>query len=481
MGRKSSRFPSGINRSVLRAGHSRRGAHWHKALLRFLIVVVGLGVIVGLIGGAILLYLQVKVKGGDEEVENLTPQAAAEPMNVLVLGSDSRDDLTEEQRISFGTIGGRRADTIMLLHLDERRQKVVLVHFPRDLRVQDPEGKQVKLNGVYGQGADAVVSTISAFTGLPIHHYLEVDFNGFNRITQELGGVKVYFEKPINDIDSGLDVPRGCVAIEGEQALAFVRARKIDDDFGRIRRQQLFLKLMADKIAKPGTLLRPDKVLSLVNVFSSTVKHDADLTLGDIKTIGLRLRSFNSTNLDMRVVPSSGARIQGVEYVVSNEAETRALFSAIAERKALPPFGRTGVSAIDPSDVRVSLLNGTSVDKLAATEADVLKSKGFQVFVDGNAPAHEKTTVYFAEGYEEQGRLLLPIYPATLVPKPQSLVSQAEVALVLGKDFADSKAASGATPAPVASTPALAQPPAPAAPAPVPETKPLVRACDQGS
>lgn len=479
MGRRSSRFPPVSNRSVLKEGHARRGSNWHRALFKSLVVLVGLGVIVGLIGGAILLYLQVKVKGGDEVIENLTPQAAAEPMNVLVLGSDSREALTAEQRVSFGTIGGRRADTIMLLHLDEKRQKVVLVHFPRDLRVLDPEGKLVKLNGVYGQGADAVVSTISAFTGLPIHHYLEVDFNGFNQITQELGGVKVYFERPIKDIDSGLNVPRGCIAIEGDQALAFVRARKIDDDFGRITRQQLFLKLMADKIATPGTLLRPDKVLTLVNVFSRNVKHDADLTLGDIRTIGLRLRNFNSTNLDMRVVPSAGARIQGVDYVVANEGETKALFSAIAGGKALPPFGRTGVSAIDPADVRVSLLNGTGVDKLAATEADVLKAKGFQVLVDGNAPAHEKTTVYFAEGYEEQGRLLLTIYPAMLVPKPSSLVSQAEVALVLGKDFADSKAATGATPAPAASTPAQVQPPAASTPAPAP-AKPLVRACEQG-
>lgn len=110
------------------------------------------------------------------------------------------------------------------------------------------------------------------------------------------------------------------MTIEGDQALSFVRARKIDDDFGRIRRQQLFLKLMVDKIASPGTLLHPDKVFSLVNVFSKNVKHDAELNLGDITTIGLRLRAFNSGNLDLRVVPSSGARIKGVSYVVANEA-----------------------------------------------------------------------------------------------------------------------------------------------------------------
>jgi hypothetical protein len=316
---------------------------------------------------------------------------------------------------------------------------------------------------------------------LPIHHYLEVDFNGFNQLTEELGGVSVYFEKPIKDKDSGLDVPRGCVPIQGEQALAFVRARKIDDDFGRIKRQQLFLKLMVDKIAAPGTLLRPDKVLSLVGVFSRNVKHDADLTLGDIRTIALRFRRFNSTNLDMRVVPSTGARIQGVDYVVANEAETRALFSAIADRTTLPPFGRTGVSPIDPADVTVSLLNGTDVDRLAANEADVLKSKGFQVVIDGNAPAHEKTTVYFAEGFEEQGRLLVPSYSAALMAKPADLVTNAGVALVLGRDFAVARGAPSATPVPRASVPATqvqASPQPVAAPPPTAPAADLVRACD---
>lgn len=76
-----------------------------------------------LLGGAALFYLQFKVKSGDTAVENLQKQKEAEPMNVLVLGSDSRENLTEEQRITFGAIEGRRADTIMLLHLDEQRGK----------------------------------------------------------------------------------------------------------------------------------------------------------------------------------------------------------------------------------------------------------------------------------------------------------------------------------------------------------------------
>lgn len=469
MGPRSSRAPRGSSSSVLKAGQSQRRPTLPRRLLRFGLFILSIAVVLGLMAGATLLYLQFKVKGGDTVVEGLEKQKVSEPMNVLVLGSDSRDNLTEEQRRSFGTIEGRRADTIMLLHLDERREKVVLVHFPRDLRVKDPDGKEVKLNSIYGLGADAMVKAVSQFTGLPINHYVEVDFNGFNQITKELGGVQVFFPKALNDRDSGLSVPRGCVSIEGDQALAFVRARKIDDDFGRIRRQQLFLKLMIDKIADPGTLLRPDKVFSLVNVFSNNVKYDAELTLSDIKSIGLRVRGFSSGNLDLRVVPSSPQRIDGVEYVLANVQQSAALFKAIAAGETLPPFGRTGVSAVVPEDVRLGLLNGTTVAKLAANEADRLTARGFQVLIDGNAPEHELSTVYFEEGYEEQARLLATIYPALVRPKIPAIVSQAPVALVLGKDFAAAQVA-----------PSPGSPPLSPPPPPVPTAQPeeaQIRAC----
>ncbi|HEX2180144.1 MAG TPA: LCP family protein [Actinomycetota bacterium] len=452
--------------------------------MRGLVAVVAVVVLLGVIAGSVLLYAHFKVRGNQEQVE-VAEQPENEPMNVLVLGSDSREGLSAEQQQSFGdteVVPGRRADTIMMLHLDEEREKAVLVHFPRDLRVTNPEGEQVKINSIYSQGPDAMVETVSEFTGMPIHHYLEVDFNGFNQIADSVGGIEVYFERAVKDPDSGLDQPRGCVTIEGEQALAFVRARKIDDDFGRIQRQQLFLKLMVDKIATPGVVLRPDRVVSLVNVFSQAVKYDAELSLSDISTIGLRLRNFNSGNLDMRVVPSAGARIDGVSYVVANELQTRALFGALASRQPLPDYGRTGVSAIDPEDVRVSLLNGTEVGKLAFTEGEVLKSRGFQVVETANTIPHATTIVYYAEGFQDQGRLLANNYGAQLQELPATIEAAGQVAVVLGQDFAATHPVTPATPTTPASPGATVAPPPPPAPPPAPaapETRPLVHACDE--
>ncbi|CAN5863755.1 LCP family protein [soil metagenome] len=476
MGRRNRpRSPGGLQ-PILKSGRSSRHGHAPRGLVRTFIVLAVLAVLVALSVAGFLIYANIKVKGNQEHVE-VAPQRVNEPMNVLVLGSDSRENLSAEQQSEFGdteVVPGRRADTIMLLHLDEEREKAVLVNFPRDLRVEDPDGKAVKINSIYGLGPDAVVETVSDFVGMPIHHYLEIDFNGFNEIADSIGGVQVFFERAVKDPDSGLDQPRGCVTIEGDQALAFVRARKIDDDFGRIQRQQLFMKLMVDKIATPGVVLRPDRVISLVNVFSRAVRYDAELSLNDIKTIGLRLRTFNSGNLEMRVVPSAGARLNGVSYVVANEVQSKALFSALASGQPLPDYGRTGVSAIDPHDVRVSLLNGTEVDKLAFNEGEMLKAKGFQVLETGNTTPHPLTTIYYAEGFQDQGRLLANTYGGELKELPPTIEAAGQVAVVLGQNFAGGQPQASPSPgATVTPAPSTAPTPPPA------EAKPLVHACDE--
>lgn len=460
---------------VFRSGRSGGLLALKTAASRVLAFLMTVALIAGVIGGALLVYAQLKVKGTEQEVGGLTEKEPLEPMNVLVLGSDSRANLTPEQQESFGdteAVSGRRADTVFLLHLDEEREQVVLVQFPRDLRVQDPQGETVKINSVYEQGPEAMIETVSAFSGMPINHYVEIDFAGFNAITEALGGVEVYFEEDVFDQDSGLDVEQGCQLIEGEQALAFVRARKIDDDFGRIRRQQLFLKLMVDKTVTPGTLLRPGRVVSLINTVASSVTHDAELTLTDIKDVGLRLRSFDSGNLDMRVVPSSATVIDGVSYVVADEQKSTALFAALYQRQPLPDYGRTGVTPILPQDVRLAVLNGTDVDRLAAGEASALAADGYQIHETANTEPHPRTTVYYSRGAEDKGKLVADTYGAELLPLGPPISTEAEVALVLGKDFAEPQA-----PAP----PEGEGPPPPQAPTPAasPESEPppLAHAC----
>lgn len=451
---------------------SYRPAHQHRRVprrgRRILGYIAVLALVIVLLVASIYVYAEIKIDANQKELANIAGRASADPMNVLVLGSDSREDLSPEEQARFDPEGvdrktGRRADTIIVLHIDEKRDQVVLVHFPRDLRVTLPGGSTGKINGAYQKGPDAIIQTVSEFSGLPIHHYVEVNFSGFNNIVNALGGIKFHFDNAINEPDSGLHVPAGCVELNGDQALAFVRVRKIDDDFGRIARQQMFIKQMMDKVTSPGTILNPYKVLRLVNLFAENVTTDAELSVLEMQGLALRLRNFGSERVDMRVVPSRPARIGGISFVIADQSQTEALFSALRDRDSLPDYGRTGVSPIDPADVQVAVLNGTDVNGLAARAADELRAKEFAVAGIGDADNHSyaKTVVFFTEGNEEKARFLAGGYSADVKAMPKSIVVDAQVAIVMGTDYAEGKAA-----------------PPPAEPGEPSASQPPIRPCD---
>lgn len=428
--------------------------------------------VVSVLGASVFSYFQLKFRGSVIDIPGLSLQAPKEPMNVLILGSDARDVLPEEEQGRFDPTGkdrqtGRRADTIMLVHLDEQRDQAVLIHFPRDLRVTHSDESVGKINGVYQKGPDAMVQTVEQFSGLPIHHYIEVNFVGFRNVVNALGGVEVHFDEPISEPDSGLNVPSGCVELKGDQALAFVRVRKIDDDFGRIARQQLFVSLMMDKVTSAGTLLNPFKLFKLIDLGAENVTFDERISIWDIRKLAWRLRSFDPKKVDMRVVPSAAARIRGVSYVIANERQTEALFTAVRERQPLPDYGRTGVSSIDPTEVRLTVFNGTTVRGLGAKAVEELKGKGYQVAepaLNADSSSYDKTVVFYKEGNDEKARLVAGPYAADVKVAPDRLVFENEVAIVLGNDYAE-----GAVPPP---PPAEGESPAGE------EPKPPIRRCD---
>ncbi len=284
----------------------------------------------------------------------MAEQPPNEPMNVLVLGSDSRENLTAEQKEEFGdteAVPGRRADTIMLLHLDEQREKAVLIHFPRDLRVLDPEGEAVKINSIYWLGPDAMVETVSDFVGMPIHHYLEVDFNGFNEIADSVGGVEVYLRA--GGEGPGLRA-RPAQGLRDHPGRPGSGVRPGPQDRRRLRPDPPPAAVheadgRQDRHPRGGAAAGPGGLAG--QRLLAAVKYDAELSLGDIKTIGLRLRKFNSGNLDMRVVPVGRGPAGRVSYVVANEKQSEALFAALASASHCPT---TAAPASAPSTPRTS-------------------------------------------------------------------------------------------------------------------------------
>jgi LCP family protein required for cell wall assembly len=231
--------------------------------------------------------------------------------NYLLVGSDSRegvDDSSTDANVigDAGSVGGRRSDTIMVLR-QERNGGASLMSIPRDLWVEIAgTGRSQRINTAYNDGPERLAATVSESLGIPIHHYVEVDFLGFKDIIDRLGGVEVCVGYAARDTHSGLSLNAGCQVLDGVQALAFARSRyyeewdgtdwKIDprSDLGRIERQQLFIRAAVD-----GTLRKmrssPFGSGDLISAVVDSVRIDEQLdpvqasqTLRKAAEVGLR-------------------------------------------------------------------------------------------------------------------------------------------------------------------------------------------------
>ena len=377
-------------------------------------------------------------------------QFAKGPRNVLVLGSDTRAGLSPEEQAQFGseeTVAGERSDTIILMHFDPRRDKAVVVHFPRDLRVDIPGHGTDKINAAYELGGPAlVVQTLRQYTGLPIHNYVEVDLAGFQDIVDLLDGVRLCVDRPLHDELAGLDIDRkGCHTLDGEEALAFVRARNIEGDqipdFSRIARQQQFMRAMLNRLVSVGTLLDSD----LVSRALRNVTTDDRITGADLIFLGSKLRELveedpsGSRSLDFRVVPGTPQTLDGVSYVVP-DPDAEELFERLDRGR---PLGRIGstllLTAPSPAVTRVRVLADESVFGWDEAQA-LLRRAGFIVLESGPAPVgSDETTILYRPGARAKAEVVAG-YFAPGLPREEasaSILGDAEVAVVVGDDWSE--------------------------------------------
>ncbi|HWD09738.1 MAG TPA: LCP family protein [Actinomycetota bacterium] len=449
-----------------------RGPRRHRWLRRTLTVVAVLVSLLLIAGVAFFAYANYRINQHGRACSACSNAVAGgaspAPFNVLVMGSDSRAGLTpaEAKLLDPGNenLGsGERADTIALVHVEPAVGKAVVVSIPRDLWVPAPDGGYEKINAYFNDGPNALVAEVSALTGLPIEHYVSIDFTSFGEIDQALGGVSVYFNRPIDDPNSGLHQPKGCDLLSGAQALAFVRDRDTDSDFGRIARQRLFVTLMINKILTPGTLLNPVKVANLINLGLSSLDHDSGLTLSGLLSLVKDFHNFSSSDIDFRVLPSypNGALVDGQSVVDESTSEANALLTAIRDGSPLPDYGIQGVSPIQPAQVPVTVLDDTGNITLARSTATSLRDKGYPVVETGEATSGQavtQTVVYFTIGNQTPAQFLQQQqFPAaSLQPLPDGDPAYGSPAaiVVLGPDAANVVAQPAPSPSPSGLEPA---------------------------
>ncbi|MDQ4005962.1 MAG: LCP family protein [Actinomycetota bacterium] len=382
-----------------------------------------------------------------KRVPSIDPWDGVEPRNVLVLGNDSRAGLSEEQQAAFGTeesVGGQRTDTIILLSIDPAREQAVVVHFPRDLRVAIPGHGTDKINAAYEYGgADLVVRTVQAFAGLRVHNYMEIDLAGFQKVVNTLNGVKICVDRAMHDPLAGLDIPSaGCYLMDGEEALAFVRARHVEGDlipdFSRIRRQQQFMRAMMSRVMSLGTLLDEQVIRDVV----SAVTTDDTLSATDLIELGRKLQALaqedptGAESLDLRVIPGTTQTIGDVSYVLAEQPETRDLFEALRHGEPLRRLGQDlALTDPTPAIIKVRVFTVTGADPSDATT--VLKRGGFVVLPGETAGSSlGDSEIVFKAGARSRARVVSGFFPGLPVREvPSNLLDDAEVGVVVGDDF----------------------------------------------
>ncbi|MEV8015686.1 LCP family protein [Streptomyces sp. NPDC086554] len=286
-------------------------------------------------------------------------------MNILLLGSDSRAGTHGK----YGRgISGARADTAMVLHVDKTHKKASVVSIPRDTMVERPRcakpsggtapgAQQVMFNSSYQVGGPAcTVKTVEKMSGVRMNHYLEVDFKGFQKLIDELGGVDITTHKAIDDPNSGLSLKTGKHTLKGKQALELVRTRHgVGDgsDLGRIQLQQAFIKALIHRAQTVDPLGSPAKSYALADTATQSISADSELASAD-KLLGLakELKGISPDRTDMVTMPVTYDAQDSGRVLPLDKASHR-VWTALRKDRPIPESATRG-SVGDRTDSPVS-------------------------------------------------------------------------------------------------------------------------------
>ncbi|MBB4894846.1 LCP family protein required for cell wall assembly [Streptomyces olivoverticillatus] len=387
-------------------------------------------------------------------------------MNILIVGTDGRDKITEQERRAYhlGGVPCHCTDTMMLVHLSDARDRASVVSLPRDTYTEIPEYTDatgrihpthpLKLNAAYAEGGPPMtVRSVERLTGVHVDHYLEVDFTSFMKTVDVVGGVQVCTERPLKDGYTGLDLPAGASRLGGGQALQYVRSRHLDGaaDLGRMQRQQRFLAALMHQAANGGVLLNPVKFREVASTVIGSVRADRGLEAADLVELGRAMKSLNPASAEFTSVP-----IGVVDFPVPqigstvkwDEAAAGKLFRALREDRPLgvapgphaphdakpserppgqqlaQPQSQSQQEPVDvaPGEVRVQVYNGTGRAGLARTTDQELHAAGFATTglpADAPPPLARQTVITYDPRWDRSVHTIAAALPgARLQPVP---------------------------------------------------------------
>jgi LCP family protein required for cell wall assembly len=432
----------------------------------------------------------------------------------------------------YGDRAGQRSDTVILTHLDGDGT-TTNVSFPRDTLVTIPAytdssgtshpSRKDKFNTAISVGGPSLlVRTVEQMTGIRVDHYVSVDLDGFKKISQAINGVSIcilpssYKETGpdggtitnINDGFSGFHGQVGVQTLAGDQALAFVRQRHglPDGDIDRIKRQQQFLGSVFRTATGNRFLFNPPAVIRLLSAIKDALTLDQDTSLTDLEKLGIRLRGLDPTKVTFETIPQRGLEYSdtnlgqvknfgnGPELIPNGQTNSvgnvqvvdQTGFSVmiaklkdekppVTPKSSAAPKPKPQKITVPPSQVLVTVENGTGRSGLAGQVTQALAQGGFRTSSPANAGARPATSeVHYAPGSVDSARTVAAAVPGAILKEDTTVSSgSGAVVLVLGANYT--------TVVPVTTSSSVAIPTNPAPAPSVSQTTPPVTAASSGN
>lgn len=402
-----------------------------------------MAMVVATVGGAYVRlygYFSPKVESIKESVQH---DEKTGKINICIVGKDNTED-------------SHRADTILFTTLDLDNKTVQVLSIPRDTRVQIPGRGWDKINHAYPYGGIELLNrTLINYLGMPIHYYIELDYNSFPKIVDLLGGVDIYVEKRLKYVDKAgglyIDIPQGLQHMDGETALKFVRFRHDAlGDIGRIKRQQQFMKALLQKIANQALSTKMPTLLKEILQALQT-----DLPAEEALKLAMYFRDIPPQNIRFFTLPGKPAVLSGVSYWLGDVNRALAMLSApISEEEqeegnamkntATSPekLIEEGKEQIDRNTIarnitcRVAVLNGDGTAGLANQFADVLQRYGIDIAYKSNARHfdYHYTSILYPRNLERESKMLgqlLGISDSLVKPSD----STTNLTIIIGHDY----------------------------------------------
>ena len=418
-----------------------------------------------------------------EKLPSLTSlPGGGKPFTLLVVGSDSRSALSNTaDNAQFGgssAAGGQRSDTIILVRVVPKTKQLMMLSIPRDLWGNIPGQSPNRINAAFDTGANLLIQTVQQDLGIPINHYVEVNFDTFRDISNAVGGVSFFFPTPAKDAYSLLNITQpGCYSLKGDAALAFVRSRHYEyyqngywhfegeSDLARIQRQQAFIKKMISKAKSEFT--NPFALNSIIGGVTKNLTVDSGFSSSMMISLAETFRGMDVSGIPNLTLPTYGYVTAGGADVLGLQqpqaSQTIAAFNAFdgtppppkpakqtkkKKSSTPPPAPTTTLPPVPPNKVTVEVANGTGTAGQAGALTQLLAADGFVTGITSSPSSGvAKTEVQYAPDALAQAQEVAAKIPggATLSANPALTPTAYNVEVITGQSYSFGNSSSTST------------------------------------